>query len=45
MPRTLQMAALIMFGMSAAAGTASAQDHGHNGMTTFTITSDVPSIG
>jgi len=36
------MAALIIFGMSAAAGNASAQDHGHNGMTTFTITSDVP---
>jgi uncharacterized protein (DUF305 family) len=41
MPRTRRMAALIIFGMSAAAGTASAQDHGRNGMTTFTITSDV----
>jgi uncharacterized protein (DUF305 family) len=41
MPWTRRIA-LIIFGMSAAAGTASAQDHGHNGMTTFTITSDVP---
>src|SRR5215208_2225841 len=42
MPWTRRMAALIIFGMSAAAGAASAQDHGHNAMTTFTITSDVP---
>jgi uncharacterized protein (DUF305 family) len=41
MTRTFRMAALIILGVSAAAGTASAQDHAHNATTTFSITSDV----
>jgi len=42
MTRAFRMASLIILGVSAAAGTASAQDHAHNATTTFSITSDVP---
>jgi uncharacterized protein (DUF305 family) len=42
MARILRMAALIIFGVSAAAGTATAQNHPHNETLPFTITSDVP---
>jgi uncharacterized protein (DUF305 family) len=42
MPRTFLTTAVIIFGVSAVGGTATAQSHGHSEMMPFTITSDVP---